>query len=663
MTYRSPGMGGVGDGVRGRSARREVALVVLAGLVSLALLAASVAGVADPAPEVREQAAREARLAASSIAAGWTTTAARDAPPPGAVGAAIRASADWTPVDAPEPDPDRDAKAPAGRIAAAIAAVARSEGLGGDPVAAIALAREAMDADPEGTWRHAMHLDVAGWWGALGERSHRAEHLALAAQAPVHARRDGVSVALLAALERGRFPEAARGLAAGDLALPAPRGDRLVRGTDGLTLRPDALWGGVAARLAAGGVDGGLIDGAMAREPRRRAAAARLLEATLGGAPPGASWEVRSGPAGPVAVRSAPDGPPEIVALDVPVLHRALAAAALAGTDLRATFGPADELAAATPLHGPVPVPGLGASVALDHVDLEGAIAPLTRRARLTRVGFAALGLMTLVAGLAGARSLRRERRLNELRTTFVASVSHDLRTPTQAILLLAEALDDERSLPAEERSRYQGRIRREAERLKRLVEDLLDGARIDRGEGPRIQAQEVSSEAFIGGFEADAGAHAEREGASFSLRRGDLPATLWLDPESARRALWNLVENALRHGQRPGLPAEIHVDAEMVDGHLEVTVGDRGPGVAPGLREQAFDAFERLTQRGAAGEDIAADTGSGLGLAIVRAIARAHGGEARFIDPPSGRGAAVRVTFPQPAEPRHTERRGAARP
>jgi signal transduction histidine kinase len=124
-----------------------------------------------------------------------------------------------------------------------------------------------------------------------------------------------------------------------------------------------------------------------------------------------------------------------------------------------------------------------------------------------------------------------------------------------------------------------------------------------------------------------------EERGLQFTVEEHG-PATADVDPDLTRRALANLLDNAVEH-----LPAgcRVVVSAESRGASVHLTVTDNGPGFPAELREQAFERWAKGTS----------SSGFGIGLALVRSVARAHGGDAELLEP-SGGGAAIRLTFPR---------------
>lgn len=286
-------------------------------------------------------------------------------------------------------------------------------------------------------------------------------------------------------------------------------------------------------------------------------------------------------------------------------------------------------------LRPPFALPGSDLAVTLRHADPEGIARAESSRLRLLRGALFGLAGTAVAGGFLTARLLARQRRLDALKSAFIAGVSHDLRTPLASILLLAENLEDGVVAPAA-RARYHRALRREATRLRRLVDDVLDFSRLERGRAPELQCEVLDLAPFLDELEAELGARVGEAGRAFRCERGALPETATLDAHALRRALANLVDNALKHGR-----GAVRLDVSARAGRLRFGVEDEGPGVPVPDRERVFQPFERRTGEGGH------VGGTGLGLAIVRSIARAHGGEARVAAATGGSGARFELDLP----------------
>jgi two-component system sensor histidine kinase KdpD len=230
--------------------------------------------------------------------------------------------------------------------------------------------------------------------------------------------------------------------------------------------------------------------------------------------------------------------------------------------------------------------------------------------------------------------ALRVER--EELRSGLLSSVSHDLRTPLAAITGAGTMLRDEASLDPSLRRELVETVCDEAERLERLVSNLLEMTRLESGTvEPRrewVPVDEVVGSALN---------RLERRLAGRNVRTAlapDLPL-LSIDPVLVEQVLVNLLENAVKY-TAPG--SEIELRADRDGAALALEVADRGPGIPAGDEERIFERFHR-------GPHAAGVRGVGLGLPIARAIAQAHGGRLTAANRPGG-GAAFRLVLPLPA-------------
>jgi signal transduction histidine kinase len=282
-----------------------------------------------------------------------------------------------------------------------------------------------------------------------------------------------------------------------------------------------------------------------------------------------------------------------------------------------------------------VDLPDSPLAFTLRHPDPDGLGRAEASRLRILRGALLTLAFACAAGGFLTARVIARQRKLAELKSGFIAGVSHDLRTPLASILLLAENLETGVARE-EDRGRYHRALRKEAMRLRRLVDDVLDFSRLERGAAPRIERQDVELEFFVLGLEGQARERIEGEGRVFRFERGQLPQIVHLDDHAVQRALENLIDNALKHGR-----GAVELSISAASGRIAFTVSDEGPGVPPSERERVFESFERL--EGSNGHE----GGTGLGLAIVRSIARAHGGEASVRSRPDGTGAVFVLELP----------------
>ncbi len=191
----------------------------------------------------------------------------------------------------------------------------------------------------------------------------------------------------------------------------------------------------------------------------------------------------------------------------------------------------------------------------------------------------------------------------------FAANVSHELKTPIAGIRGAAELLADQwDEMKPAERERFIANIDADAERMGRLVSELLHLARIQSAPDT---AEPLALAAYLEGLAAE-------YGETVRLRRDGIPARLRIPRDHLDSALRNLLDNAVRHGA--GKPVELSASGR--DGRVVFRVRDHGPGIRPGNRERVFQRFF-TTERDRGG--------TGLGLAIVQAVAETRDGNVRL--------------------------------
>lgn len=278
--------------------------------------------------------------------------------------------------------------------------------------------------------------------------------------------------------------------------------------------------------------------------------------------------------------------------------------------------------------------------VGLDGTSIERASLAATRRTILIGIVLAGFGLTSTAYALlrrerdrerqaaamrlAEAEELRRRSERLALAGALTAGLAHEVRSPLNAIALAAQRLErGHADAAAHEFARL---VRGEVQRLDGVLREFLDLARpvSQRRDGVELAAIAREVAILLGGEAAQAGvAIAPVEGAALA----------WLDPDAIRRALINLVRNAIQ-ASPPGSVVRIEVGGER-DGSTRVQVSDEGPGIPRELGDRVLEPF--VTTR--------AD-GTGLGLALVHRVAEEHGGGFRLTNR-SPRGAEATITLP----------------
>lgn len=229
---------------------------------------------------------------------------------------------------------------------------------------------------------------------------------------------------------------------------------------------------------------------------------------------------------------------------------------------------------------------------------------------------------------------------LEQERRDITIAISHDLRTPLASIRAMTEALDDGVVTAPGEVHRYHGTIRREVERLGRMIDDLFQLSQMDAG-SLQLNVQPLALEEVAAEVVDAMQAQANARGVALTLEAAaDVPVTR-VDGALLERAIRNLVSNALEY--TPGGGA-IAVSVERSGEEIALRVRDSGQGIRPEDLPRVWDRFfraERSRNRNANTSD-----GAGLGLAIVRGVAEAHGGTVDVESAP-GAGAVFTIRLP----------------
>jgi signal transduction histidine kinase len=240
------------------------------------------------------------------------------------------------------------------------------------------------------------------------------------------------------------------------------------------------------------------------------------------------------------------------------------------------------------------------------------------------------LRVVSARAAVAIDRALAYEQvvRLTELQRDFVALAAHELRTPAATVYGLAATLAH-RQLPAEQAAELQHTLYTQAERMARLVEQLLDMSRLDTTSiriSPEPIALRAELEQIVRGS-----ALGHEDKVEIHVPEGQ---AIIADRAVLERVIGNLVTNAIRHGAPP-----VRVAAHQNTSHLRVSVHDCGVGIDPAFVPNLFDRFQRSDAARQSG------TGAGLGLSIARLYARAHGGD--LVYDPDAAGARFELVIP----------------
>ena len=208
---------------------------------------------------------------------------------------------------------------------------------------------------------------------------------------------------------------------------------------------------------------------------------------------------------------------------------------------------------------------------------------------------------------------------LDRMKDEFVSTVSHELRTPLTSIRAFSEILHANLDLPRGQRQEFLAIVVKETERLTRLINDLLDIAKIESGRmewhvAPHDLRDLVSEAA------ASVSQLMREHGVTLVQHMPAQAATALVDRDRVQQVIINLLSNACKFC--PEQAGRVEARLEHIDGGLRLTVRDNGQGIPAEHLERVFDKFHQLD-----GGDSGTEKGTGLGLAICRGIVEHHGG------------------------------------
>ncbi|TMF40692.1 MAG: HAMP domain-containing histidine kinase, partial [Chloroflexi bacterium] len=236
-------------------------------------------------------------------------------------------------------------------------------------------------------------------------------------------------------------------------------------------------------------------------------------------------------------------------------------------------------------------------------------------------------------ANEAAAAHLAGLERLNRLKSEFVSLVSHEFRTALVGISGFSEMIRDE-DVSLDEAKVYAGDINKDAERLNRMINDMLDLDRIEAGR-LTLHHQTVDMNNLL--EDAVNRARASSAHHTFTCNLAVEKPVVQADPDRIAQVLSNLLSNAIKYSPDGG---NIAVTSLARDGVVEVSVHDHGVGIAPEFVDRLFSRYERYEK--SASKII----GTGLGLAISRQIVEMHGGKI-WVESKQGDGSDFRFTIP----------------
>jgi signal transduction histidine kinase len=215
--------------------------------------------------------------------------------------------------------------------------------------------------------------------------------------------------------------------------------------------------------------------------------------------------------------------------------------------------------------------------------------------------------------------------------------VSHEFRTPLTSLRQFTDLLNDDPDLPASKRRTFYQAQARATERLRRLVESLLDFGRMEAGARP-YRLERLSIAPLVRGIVEDFRRDGAPDGFIVEASISDDSGAVDVDPDALARAVWNLLDNAVKYS---GASRKVSVNVGAQDGSVAISVRDRGLGILRHEQDEIFKKFVRGTASRVHGIK-----GTGIGLAMVRHIVEAQAGTVRVESAP-GEGSTFTIVLP----------------
>lgn len=280
-------------------------------------------------------------------------------------------------------------------------------------------------------------------------------------------------------------------------------------------------------------------------------------------------------------------------------------------------------------------LPHWEAALYLDDPDAIGRSAAVVR---LTLASLTAVALGAIAwGGFMIVRETRRQMLAVQKKTDFVSNVSHELKTPLTSIRMFSELLVEGKVTDPDRRRQYLRIISLEAERLTRLINNVLDFARLERKQRSYKKLRVDLKPTIERVWESQI-LHLQDEGYTTQWDAAPGPYPVVCDADAMAQVLVNLLSNAEKYG---GEARAITLQTYPVDGELRIGVLDRGPGVPRGETEKIFEEFYRAHDSLSSGIQ-----GSGLGLALARRMVEDHGGTLGYASREGG-GSAFTLKLP----------------
>lgn len=263
----------------------------------------------------------------------------------------------------------------------------------------------------------------------------------------------------------------------------------------------------------------------------------------------------------------------------------------------------------------------------------------VAKRTQTSLLLFGSLLFFVSVGAIYMIRSVRKELQVAQMKSDFVANISHEFRTPLSLISMFAETLELGRVKNDAKKMEYYGVIHSEAQRLSKLVNAILNFSHIESGQRS-YQMKEFVLQDLLEDITKSYRYHAQQRGFLFRLSMPSEKILLNADYEALTEAIINLIDNGMKYSQEK---KEISLNCGIEDTMVFIEVGDKGIGFRAEEKDRIFDKFYRVPTG-----NVHNVKGSGIGLSIVKHVIDAHEGRIEVESAP-GEGSTFRLLLPKP--------------
>jgi signal transduction histidine kinase len=255
----------------------------------------------------------------------------------------------------------------------------------------------------------------------------------------------------------------------------------------------------------------------------------------------------------------------------------------------------------------------------------------------ITQLGLATERLRLQSKLLLKQEEAKRLDELNKLQSFFISSVSHDLQTPLTAINMYLDLLEEKKNLTNTKKLQYFDTIRGESDRLSKLINNVLDISKIERGV-KQYNLSDLNLNDLITRVYSSMKYQLEQHKFKVAVEIPDKVVYIQGDEDSLDRALTNLISNSIKYSSKERF---LSIKLNLSDNHAAIEIADRGVGIGTDDQKKIFNIFYRSEEK-----HIQSISGAGLGLAIVNHVIKAHNGHVDLTSNP-GQGSSFTLRIP----------------